>query len=361
MIFRFRTGAPVLALWVLAASASAASAQPVSVLREENFRREPNGVVLGRLAPGASMQVVGREGNWVQADLEGWVWLASLRASDGELDLVVSASGGENLRNGPSGTIIGRLEEGALLEELGRDPQWARVRRRGWIWSASVGGGRGAATTATAPAPQTTPRGGGPAAGPAQGRGGTPAAGRSSAPAPAARQPTGYVNVGPTGAAILASPDGDTLALATPSRELQIVSRDGNWARVRVDGWVWMPAAAQGTAAPAATLTTLTPQELSANPEAHAGRVVSWLLQFISLERAEAIRTDFRQGEPFLLSRYGGGDGPFVYVAVPPERLTEVEGLVPLERITVTARIRTGASSLTGSPIVDLLSFERSR
>jgi hypothetical protein len=122
-----------------------------------------------------------------------------------------------------------------------------------------------------------------------------------------------------------------------------------------------MPQAAQGAGAPAATVTALTPQDLSANPDAHAGRVVSWLLQFISIERAEAIRTDLRQGEPFLLSRYGGGDGPFVYVAVPPERLAEVEGLVPLERITVTARIRTGASSLTGSPIVDLLSFERSR
>jgi hypothetical protein len=83
---------------------------------------------------------------------------------------------------------------------------------------------------------------------------------------------------------------------------------------------------------------------------AHVGRVVSWALQFISLERAEEIRTDFRQGEPFLLTRFGGPEGPFVYVAVPPERLTEVQGLVPLERITVTARVRTGASSLHRGP-----------
>jgi hypothetical protein len=167
--------------------------------------------------------------------------------------------------------------------------------------------------------------------------------------------------VGPAGAAILAAPDGDTLAVAAPSRDLQVVSREGNWARVRVDGWVWMPTSAQGAAAVETTPSTLTPQELASNPEAHAGRVVSWALQFISLERAEAIRTDFRQGEPFLLARYGGSEGPFVYVAVPPERVTDVEGLVPLERISVTARVRTGASSLTGSPIVDLLSFERTR
>jgi hypothetical protein len=91
------------------------------------------------------------------------------------------------------------------------------------------------------------------------------------------------------------------------------------------------------------------------------GRVVTWSVQFISVERAEAVRTDFFEGEPFLLTRFGGTEGPFVYVAVPPDRLVEVEGLVPLERIAITGRIRTGASVLTGTPIVDLLSLERSR
>jgi len=36
-----------------------------------------------------------------------------------------------------------------------------------------------------------------------------------------------------------------------------------------------------------------------------------------------------------------------------------VEGFVPLEYMTVTARVRTGASVLTGTPIVDLLSVTR--
>lgn len=324
------------------------SAQAVSVLRDENFRREPNGVILGRLTTGTPLQIVGREGNWVQVDLDGWVWLASLRASDTELDLTVSASGGENLRSGPSGAIIGRLEEGALLEEVGRQPQWAHVRRRGWIWSASVGTGRGGSTAA---ASATSP--------PARGGGASTAA--SARAAPAAAQPTTFANVGPAGAAILSAPDGDTLARAAPSRDLQIVSREGNWARVRLDGWVWMPTAAQGGAPAEGVPTALTPQDLTSRPEAHAGRVIAWGLQFISLERAETIRTDFRQGEPFLLTRYGGSDGPFIYVAVPPERLADVQGLVPLERINVTARVRTGASALTGSPIVDLLSFERAR
>jgi hypothetical protein len=342
---------------VLSGWAAGASGQTVAALRDENFRREPNGVILGRLTTGAPMRVVTRDGNWVQADVEGWVWLASLRTSDTELDLVVSATGGENIRAAPSGAIIGRLEEGALLEEIERRPQWAHVRRRGWIWSASVGEGSGGTTASANPA--APPARGTPPPAAAGGRAGSAA--RSDGAQPSTTRPSGFANVGPGGAAILAAPDGDTLATAAPSRDLQVVSREGNWVRVRVEGWVWMPTGAQGAAATEATPSTLTPQDLASNPESHAGRVVSWALQFISLERAEAVRTDFRQGEPFLLARYGGSDGPFVYVAVPPERVTDVQGLVPLERITVTARVRTGASSLTGSPIVDLLSFERAR
>lgn len=335
---------------LLASSAGGASAQAARVSTEENLRREPNGVVLGRLAAGTPVQVVSRQDNWLQVDVEGFVWLASLQESTTELDLVVSASDGENLRAAPSGAIVGRLAEGALLEEVARQPGWARVKRRAWIWSASVamGGGASAPATSRPASPRPT-------------TGATPAPSAASRPVPAARQPTGYASVGPAGAAILASPDGDTLAMAVPQRDLQVVSREGNWVRVRLDGWVWMPASEPGAATLDTTPSTLVPQDFDGDPTAHVGRVVAWALQFISLERAETIRTDFRQGEPFMLTRYGGPDGPFVYVAVPAERLQDVQGLVPLERISVTARVRTGASSLTGTPIVDLLSFERTR
>jgi len=306
---------------------------------EENFRRAPNDVVLARLTPGTPLTIVAREGNWVQVDLEGYVWLASLQESDSEFDLVVSASEGENLRSAPQGAVIGRLEGGALLDELDREPGWAHVRRRGWIWSASVD-----ASTASTPPPSSA--GVGAAAGQ-----------RASPSVPTATRPAAYATV--AGASILASPDGDTLAVAAGVTDLEVVARQGNWARVRLDGWVWMPTGAQAGADD--TPAALGPEDLRREPEAHVGRVVSWDLQFISLERAEEVRTDFRRGEPFLLTRFGGGDGPYVWVAVPPERQTEAEGLMPLERITVTARVRTGAAALTGTPIVDLLSLERHR
>ncbi len=307
---------------------------------EENFRRTPNGEVIARLNQGTPILVVGREERWVQVDLEGWMWTRSLQLStDGVLDLVVSEPEGENLRDVPSGSILGRLGRGTLVEEVRREPGWILIRRQGWIWSASVGDVTGAPSVAS----RTS---------------GTDPAQSPSGPAP--RRPVGFTEVGDDGAVILAAPDGDTLARAVPQAELEVTARQGNWVRVRLEGWMWQPDTPV-TEDGAEASTTLTPDDVAQEPEAFTGRVISWRLQFISQERAEAVRTDFFEAEPFLLCRFGGDGGPFVYVTVPPDRLAEVAGLVPLEFLSVTGRVRTGASALTGTPIVDLLSFERER
>lgn len=328
-----------------------------SVRVEENFRREPNGVVLARLNPGTTLRVVSTRGSWTEVVLEGWVWLRSLGASAAPgFELVVAADGGENLRSGPAGTILARLEEGALLEEVETDPAWARARRSGWVWSASLAvveepaGLADAARTPSASPPLGTAAAAGAAA--------------ASGSASGARSPGGFARVGREGGAILTAPDGDTMAVASPDSDVEVVRREGSWARVRVEGWIWLPSAGTGTAPSAeetAGAAPLEPADLASDPASHAGRVVQWDLLFISLERAEVVRTDFFQGEPFLLARYEGSSGPFVYVAIPTDRLTEVDGLVPLERISITGRVRTGSSALTGAPIVDLITIERSR
>ncbi|HSM60961.1 MAG TPA: hypothetical protein VK849_09200 [Longimicrobiales bacterium] len=316
-----------------------ATAQSVARVRsEENLRKEPNGDVLARVLPGASFEVVDRRDPWLRIEVVGWVWARSLQVSeDPAFDLVVSEPQGENLRADPSGTILARLARGMLLDELERRPGWIRVRRPVWIWSPSV-------TETSSPAVLSWP------------------AADSAAPvAPAGAG--GFVQADARGAAILLAPDGDTLARTVPGAELAVLARQGNWARVRLEGWTWLPTADPG-GAPAETdppSGPVTPARLAADPAAFRGRVVTWEVQFISLERAEKVRTDFYEGEPFLLTRYGGPDGSFVYVAVPPERTGEVGGLIPLERLRVTGRIRAGASALTGSPIIDMLELERVR
>lgn len=316
-----------------AASPTGAASQDAVTLRlEENFRREPNGVVLARVKPGTELRVLEVDGNWTRVELDAWIWLRSVRNSDdANFDLVVSAPDGENLRSGPSGVIVGRMEEGALLTELERDPGWAHVSRTGWMWTASLRGGVASGETGLAPGE------------------------------PLARAPSGFTSVGDAGASILKAPDGDTLAIVSPQSDVEVVGREGNWARVRVEGWMWLPPTRPGAVSDSESAVTIEPADVMARPQAYVGRVVEWTLQFISLERAEAVRTDFFEGEPFLLTRFGGGDGPFIYVAVPGERLDAVEGLVPLEHISITGRIRTGGSALTGTPIVDLISIQRSR
>jgi hypothetical protein len=162
---------------------------------------------------------------------------------------------------------------------------------------------------------------------------------------------------------VLAAPDGDTLATVVAGTDLAVVGRQGSWARVRMDGWVWMPDTTTVAAPQGNTAEPATPAAVMADPAAWRGRIVTWQLQFISLEHAEAVRTDFYEGEPFLLTRPAGSDdaASYVYVALPPEREDELSALRPLETVTVVGRVRVGASVLTGSPILDLMELRRGR
>jgi hypothetical protein len=326
------TGSPTFA------TAQASTTQD-SLGTAENFRKEPNGQILARLESGTPVSIVGSQGKWLKTVVDGWVWSRSLQATKREgFDLVVAASGGENLRRDPSGDVLGHLAQGMLLEQVEQKPGWVHVRRQGWLWGPSVmrsAPARGSAA-ASAPGGQTAP----------------PSV-RS-----AATRPGGVATAGTGGVAILSAPGGDTVGRAATGTELQVITRQGDWARVRLEGWTWLPRG-DSAATTADSVQVLTPADLARRPLAFRGRMVSWDLQFISLEHAEKVRTDFFEGEPFLLTRFGGPGGPFVYVAVPTTRVDEMRGLIPLERIRVTGRVRTGASSLTGAPIIDLVSLER--
>lgn len=305
------------------------------ILVDENIRAEPQGVVLGRLLSGTTLPVLSVQDQWVQVLLEGWIWTPSVQTTDRlGFDLRVSVSPNENLRVEPSGTILARLVEGTLLNQAGETVGWTRIQRDVWIWRESVE----LDLTGSEPGSETPEAPGDPTAGTRWWR------------SPEGRD------------ALLSAPDGDTLALPRSGTEMRVLAREGNWVRVRLEGWVWSPESegvepVEESESPGEA----TPSQVAADPERYRGRTFSWELQFVSLERAEKIRTDFYEGEPFLLTRVPDVPGLFVYVAVPPDQVSDMAGLIPLERIQVVGRLRTGAAALTGNPILDLLEIARVR
>lgn len=325
-----------LSLLLLALSAASLEAQTVARLAvaEENFRKDPNGTPLATLLQGAELTIVGETGNWVEVTLDGWIWAPSLQETDREgFDLRVSADGGENLRAAPQGEIRARLLEGCLLERLGSQGNWRQVRRRGWVWRPSlelVGG---------------EPAGGAESAAPASGE----------EDEDRASDPKVIATASPL--VVYATPDGDTVASLQPGSRAQVLGRTGDWVRVRIDGWVYGPAALDSMADLTDT-GDITPAQLRADPGRYRGALVRWRVQVISLRRAERVRSDLAEGEPFIQARVPG-DAGFVYLAVPEALVPVAERLQGLEYVTVVGRVRTGRSSLLGSPVVDLTDIER--
>lgn len=329
------------ALVLLITTSSAVEAQTSSArvdVRAENFRREANGRILATVFRGAELGVVRQSGRWIEAEIDGWIWSASVGPTRREgHDLVVTADGGENLRAapGPQARILARLLEGFLLDRVESEGDWVRVRRRGWVWGPSLEIGPAEGDPAAGDAGSVSDAASGPDADGAD-------AGVLTAPAPLD---------------VHARPDGDTIATLRAGRRARIVGRAGDWLRVRVDGWIYAPAALD-TAVALEDTGDLMPAQLRAEPARYRGALVRWRVQFISLRNAEPVRTDFEEGEPFIQARGPAGDPGFVYLAVPDELLEIARRLEPLDHMTVVGRVRTGRSTLTGTPIIDLTEIE---
>jgi hypothetical protein len=335
----------VLVIGAIAGFRDPAIAQSVRVsVPEENFRKEPRVTSSNRLATvleGAVLEVESRQGRWVRATLDGWIWSPSVSSTDRDgFDLIVSATGGENLREAPQGDArrVARLLRGMLVDRVEVRGNWTRVRRSAWLWSESAVEVEGTVAQAS---PAATAGAGDP--------------GPTTAPPPRPADLPDRIGVSGQAVQLHVSPSGDTLASLRPGVDLQVLARQGSWARVRLEGWVWVPSTLPADSAAAGTALTLA--DVSANPDQFRGRQVRWRLQFVSVERAEPTRVDFYEGEPFILARAIDGDQGFVYVAVPPELLPEVNGLRPLQMMDVLGRIRTGRSALMGHPVLDLIAL----
>lgn len=295
----------------------------------EVFRKTADGRRLADLALGALVALTGVEGSWAAIDIEGWVPSDALEPTTREgHNSIVSAAGGENFRVEPSGRVAGHLLRGFLLHRIEDRDGWSRIRRSGWVRAAAL--------------VEVTSRIGVDGSG----------AGRAARP-PALVATGRELLAGEKPLELHAAPGGGAIATVEPGTPITVVERGSGWTRVRVEGWVRSDQLV--TSDPDSVLAEVSAAALKANPDEYAGMRVRWTLQFVALELAERERTDFYEGEPFILARAPDpGDG-FVYIGVPPELLQAAQALRPLQTIDILAKVRTGRSVLMGVPVLDLL------
>ena len=320
---------PLFACMLLAQQVELAAQVAYRVVRAENFRTEPSprGNLLAAVREGAEVRGGDARDGWVEIHLEGWIWGASLGPDpSGARDLTVAARGGENLRAGPNGRVLARLERGCLLDELARNGDWIQVRRTGWMWGRSLtraAGGAGDAPTVASAVDRE-----------ANGEG------------------TLDWAVTSTSAAFTRTPDTTSSMTLDPETPVRVLARSGEWVRVRVEGWVreeeLRPAAA-------GVLVGVTGAEVRASPGEFEGKMIRWTVQYLSLPTADELRPEIPRGKRYMLARGPMPEAGFVYVMLTPAQLQEIERLAPLAQLLIVARVRSARSRYLGNPLVELV------
>ena len=327
----------MLALLLLSRPLAAQDQQSLSA--PADLHRDPASTPLVTLPAGAPVDAGNAKGDWREVTVEGWIYTPSTEPTkrDG-FDLVVSEKEGENLRRSPNGPVVGRAREGTLLERMGQKGQWTRVRREGWV-------PRGAVKT------------------PVQGKQGTPPkttqkTASAATPKPGAAAPAPVVT-GPDAFEVARATDltatagGPVIATLQPGISTRVLSRNGEWARVRLEGWV-RDADLQPNAGGAQA--GVTAAEVRSSPDRYVGQLLEWRLQVISVQKADELRSEMAPGQPYLLTRGPLPEPGFVYVIIPADQVDRFRSLPPLHEATLRVTIRAARSKYLATPVVELVS-----
>lgn len=293
------------------------------------LRWSRSGRLLGRLREGTELDRLSGSSGWSRVNLRGWMWSASLsRSGDGYR--VTPAE--ENLRARPNGAILGVLERGVEVRRIGGDGRWYEIELIGWVDDARVRPLEPDVEETETEAVEESEE-------PPE----EPAPEPAATPPPDRPLPIGRLAAA---AALRDAPAGEEFARLPSGLVVRPVETRGRWTRVSVEGWVpssAVRAGGEGGVSVAAVATA---------PESFAGRTVTWTLEHVALQRADAWRRDFEPGEHFALARAPGEGGRYVYLAVPEELVERFRGLGAFQTIRVEGRVRAARSELTGNPIV---------
>src|SRR6185503_18109023 len=206
--------ASLLALGVATILCSPLAAQTrYRLTRAEAFRQEAGADAkeLAQIPAGVEVNGGAPTDGFVEVQLQGWVWGASVARStrDGH-NLAISSVRGENLRVAPNGTVMARLLTGFLLDEVSREGAWVQARRVGWLPASAL------ADVAFDPPPGIA---------------------SDSGPAAAAR-PSLDRGITTRGTPFARTPESEPTGNLGPETPVRLLARNGPLVRVQVEGWV---------------------------------------------------------------------------------------------------------------------------
>lgn len=346
---------PACLILALVAFGGAASAQERQrAASAAALLKEAGGIRLGSLVAGVSYPTGRATGGHVKTTVDGWMLAASTQASarDG-FDLAVTAGLGAAIRSSPGGSIIAQIQEGTLLSKVSTRGRWVRVRRAGWVARGSL-----RAEPATKPASaQVTP----PPAPP------PPPVTIAPKPVPARQDPvkspatsTSPPGDAPTGsdgatlragAVLSATPDGKPAATLAQAGDVQVVERTRDWTKVRFEGWVRnADVSAEVSSGPRITAAMLRDQ-----PQKYLGQSVLWRVQYLAVQKADALRPEIPLGQPYVLARGPLPESGFTYIIVTNEQAAVFRQFAPLDEVAIEAVIRAGRTKYLPTPVLELV------
>jgi hypothetical protein len=293
-------------------------------------------------------------GAWTAVTFEGWL---DARYVGAKLDTFPASlrADGVNLRAAAStdARTVARLRRGAGLSVLERRNGWVKVQRLAWVRAGNLAGNT---SRNAAEADEPSRRGVRPVPAGADARPAPAVAVAAGGDTATLAAPDGALVPRKGGADLRTAPNGRPLAALRDGAAVAPLARERGWVRVRLEGWV-----REEDLIPADTAlrTDVSAADLRADPEGVRGTVVRWKVSSLGLQRAEGLRRELADGEPYLLARGPEGEDALLYLAVPPSLLEDVRRLPALATLLVTARVRTGRSTPTGVPILDLLAVSR--
>ena len=313
---------------------------------DTRLRKDPDGTPLVSLPAGTEVEAHDSRGNWHEVEVEGWIFTSSTSPTNRDgFDLVVSAQGGENIRESPNGEVIGRARSGALFRKLETRGTWTRVSRSGWVPRNAVSTAPSASDDkVAAKTPADTP---------------AVAQASSGAAPPASSAPGAKPATDSDRAAVsretplFATPQGGSYATLQPGAPARILGRSGEWVRVQMEGWVRdidLEEAAGGA------LTGITAADVRADPARYVGKMVEWRLQLISVQTADELRTEMSRGQNYLLTRGPLPEPGFVYVTVTPAQAAEFRALPALQELTLRVTIKAARTKYLTTPVVEYVS-----